>query len=301
MTLPELMFRIWDGIGYDGYEEFFTHTDMNRCEYNANTIAEEAGVPTVQFIEATRASQFRYDEAQRLEDLTKAIAQSLGLTITIEDSWGAGRRISYIDFERWESNLYACYQAMGGIGDRIESHKFLVTVHAVLFANEWEGNGPYHYDLKMPSVHPGRDAVVYGDHNATAVQKMAEMNAVLRAECVRDRYLRVHALSIRPRVNIPIKVTVGMMQMSETITLGASGWQGSGPWTQQITLQDTETVSDAILGICDASTDAMAREALSCGLYVSAISGTTITVTALIKRPSIDLTVGALYNKERDL
>ena len=294
MVLPQLMFRRWDGVGHGDRQEFFTHTDMNRCEYNANLIAEEAGVPTVEFIETTRASQFRYDEAQKLENLTLAIATALGLTITIETAWMTGRRISFSDFERWEANLFLCYQTLGGVGDRIESHQFLVTAHATLFADGWVGTGPFHYDLTMPAVHPGRDAVAYVDHHATVEQRMAEVNAMLRPTIVSDRTVRIYALSLKPRVNIPIKITVGMMQMGETISLNTS-WSGSGPWTKDVTLPSE--VADAIVGTCEETTDAMAEEITRCGICVSGVSGTTLTLTALFDRPSIALTMGVIYNE----
>ncbi|MBE6524497.1 MAG: hypothetical protein E7Z65_06470 [Thermoplasmata archaeon] len=288
------MLKRWDGIGHDGREEFFTFMDMNRCEYNANIIAEEAGVPTVQFIETTHASQFRYDEAQKLEDLTKAIADRIGLSIGIENSWTVGRRISYLDFERWESNLFACYKTLGGVGERVESHQFVITAHATLFADGWQGTGPYYYDLTMPAVHPGRDAIVYVDHNATPIQRMAEVNAILRPVILADRRVRIYALSLKPRVNIPIKLTVGSMQMSETITLGTS-WSGSGPWKQTVTLQ--HEVADAIVGTCEETTDAMAEEITKCGICVSGLDGTSLELTALFACPEHTLKLGAVYNE----
>lgn len=294
MVLPELMFRIWDGVGHDGREETFTAMDMNRCEYNANIVAREAGVPEVAFIEADRTQQFRYDEAQKLEDLIGAIGQAVGVTVETETGWGPSRALSYADFERIEYNLFACYKALGGYGERVESHQSKITAHATLFASGWQGPGPYHYDLDVPSVHPGRDATVYGDHLATPVQRMAETNAMLRATVLSDRMVRIHALSVRPKVDIPIKITIGMMQMGETISLGTS-WSGSGPWTQTVTLQ--HDVADAVVGTCEDTTDAMAEEITRCGICVSGLSGRTVTLTALFKEPTMALTMGVLYNE----
>lgn len=294
MTLPQLMFRRWDGIGHGDMAEFFTFTDMNRVEYNANIIAAEAGVTQVQFVEATRASQFRYDEVQKLEDLTAAIALTIGISVTTETDWGVMRTVSYVDIERIESNLFACYQALGGIGERIESHQFLVTAHATLFVNGWMGTGPFYYDLDVPAVHPGRDAVVYVDHEATVEQRAAEVNAMMRPVILSDRRIRIYALSLRPRVNIPIKITAGMMQMGETITLSTS-WSGSGPWTQTVTLPSQ--VADAIVGTCEETTDDMAEEITKCGICVSGVSGTSLTLTALFGKPTRTLKVGVIYNE----
>ena len=154
--------------------------------------------------------------------------------------------------------------------------------------------GPYYYDLTMPAVHPTRDAVAYVDHTATIEQRMAEVNAILRPVILSDRTVRIYALSLKPRVNIPIKITVGMMQMSETISLNSS-WSGSGPWTKQVTL--SSDVTDAIVGTCGTTTDAMAEEMTKCGIVVSGISGSTLTLTALFSKPTIALTMGVVYNE----
>ncbi|WII07049.1 hypothetical protein PED39_05525 [Methanomassiliicoccales archaeon LGM-RCC1] len=298
MTLPQLMIRRWDGVGYGDKEEFFTFGDMNRCEYNANLIAQEAGMPTVEFIETTRASQFRFDEMQKLENLIAAIASEIGVSISPAPVWFAGRSVSYVDFERVEANTYTVYQALGGVGDRVESHQFLVTAHATLFANEWQGNGPYYIDLTMPAIHPGRDAIAYVDHNASFSQHVAAVNAILRAQILGERTVRVTALSLRPEVNIPIKVTVGMMEMSTDITLSAAGWSGSGPYTQEVTLSDVESVADAIVGPCDSTTNAQAIEIARCGLVVTGLTGNKVEITALFAEPSIDLKAGILHNHD---
>jgi hypothetical protein len=295
MVLPELMIRRWDGIGYNGLAEYFAYTDMRRCEYNANIIAQEAGLEPVSFIEPTRDQQFRYDEAQKLENLIYSIASSLGIAVGVR-TWSYGGPLSWMDFERIESNTFLCYQALGGIGERVESHQVLVTVHATLFAGDWIGTGPYHYDLTVPEVRADSDALVYVDHVATEAQRTAEVNAVMRPVILADKQVRIYALSIRPGVNIPIKITIGMMQMSEVITLGMT-WSGSGPWTQNITLQNAESVADAIIGTCDSTTDAMAVQIAESGLHVSAVNGATLTVKALFSRPTISLKLGVMYNE----
>ena len=89
--------------------------------------------------------------------------------------------------------------------------------------------------------------------------------------------------------------------MGEEISLSVSDWAGSGPWTQTVTLQEPDAVADAVIGLCESSSAAMVTEALQCGLYVSGINGTMLTITALFRKPTIALTLGALVNEERDL
>ena len=91
---------------------------MNRVEYNANMCAKYTGVGTADFLVTTREGQFRYDEAQKLENLIKAIGAKLGVSVSTESNWSYNRTVSYVDFERWESNTWKLYTALGGIGSR---------------------------------------------------------------------------------------------------------------------------------------------------------------------------------------
>lgn len=292
MTVPQLMVKIWDGDP----AEYFTYMDMNRVEYNANICAREAGVTQVDFIETTRASQFRYDEAQKLENLLQATAQALGLTISIESAWGYNRTVSYIDFERWESNLWQIYQSLGGVGERIPSDKFLITSNLTLFKNEWLGTGPYYMDKDVPSVYADTEAIAYVNHTATVLQRMSEYNAVLRVVPNGDRKVRIYALSIKPREDIPIKVSIGGFRMHQVISLPASGWTGSGPWTQNVSVQNGAV--DAVIGQHEGMTAQAVEQMMYGMLHVSAISGNTVTVRVIGKKPTINLNPMLLWNED---
>lgn len=292
MVLPELMCKIWDG----DENEYFTWLDMNRVEYNANILARECGVAQVSFIEVTRASQFRYDEAQKLENLLKAVADKRGKTITIESAWGAGRTVSYVDFERWEANFWTLYTDMGGTGHRIPAGKVLVTYNATLFASAWQGSGPYYQDLEMPAVYPATDAVAYVDHTATVEQRMAEYNALIQAAHQGDRKIRAYAHSIRPTADLPIKITLGGFRMLEKITLSANAWQGSGPWTQDVNLSSIPV--DAIIGSDERNSTTQMQAFAEAIIGVSAVSGTTVTIRAIGTKPSEDVYASIAWNQE---
>ncbi len=283
MTLPELMCKIWDGD--EG--EFFTWLDMNRVEFNVNALAIEAGIQTTEFIETSRTSQFRYDEAQKLERLLATVASSLGIAIPLEDSWASGRSVSYVDFERWESGFWTLYTAMGGIGERIPAGKTLVTYTAMLFASDWQGTGPYHQDLVMPAVMMSTEAVAYLPHIATMEQRMAEYDASLIVRHVSDRKVRIYALQARPTADLPIRISLEGLPMHETINLTKDGWAGSGPWTQTVTLSGTP--ANAVIGPHDGMTDAAVLAMADAIISVSAIDGTSITVRAVGTKPTIDI------------
>lgn len=292
MAVPQLMVKTWDGDP----DEYFTFMDMNRVEYNANACAKEAGVSTVAFQEVSRASQFRYDEAQKLENLLKIVAQKRGLSIDIESAWNYNRTVSYVDFERWESNLWQIYQALGGIGERIPSDKFLITSNLTLFKNEWQGSGPYYMDKDVPSIYSDTEAVAYVNHTATVLQRASEYNAVLRVVPNGDRKVRVYALSIKPSEDIPIKVSIGGFRMHQVINLPASSWTGSGPWTQNVTIQNGAV--DAIIGQHEGMSNQAVEQMMYGMLHVSAINGNTITVRAIGAMPTIDLNPMLLWNAD---
>lgn len=292
MAIPQLMFKIWDGDS----DEYFTHIDMNRLEYNANILAKKTtGVSEVTFISVTRASQFRYDEAQKLENLIKALADANGVSVAIETAWGYNRTVSYVDFERWESNLYAVYQAMGGVGDRIPAGKVQVVVSDTLYASDWSASYPYYQDLDIPMYHAGNEYQTWVSHTATEDQRQAEFIGRLWMVPVSDMVIRVYALGHRPKVDIPIRIMKGVMKMHEEVTISSSSWSGSGPYTATVSLTNTPT--DAILGVHDGMTQAQVVAFADAKIYVSGISGSTLTLKALGTKPTINLKPIVAWNE----
>lgn len=283
MTLPQLMSKIWDGDP----DEYFTWLDMNRVEYNANALARECGVSEVEFMEVGRASQFRYDEANKLEALILACARARGLSPSMELAWSYNRAISYVDFERWESSLWDVYTDLGGVGERIPAGKVLVTYSAVLYASQWSGSGPYYQDLEMPGIRTDTDALVYGAHTNSVEQRADEYNAVLKPQLKSDRQVRIWALSLKPRNNLPIKISIGGFHLHQEISLPASGWSGSGPWTQTVTLSSSPV--NAVIGQWEGMSDDAVIAMMDAKISVSAMSGTSVTVRAIGTKPTIAL------------
>lgn len=291
--LPQLMMKVWDGdLG-----ERFTYLDMRRIEFNANIVAREAGVQQVTFDDVTRASQFDYTEAERLETQIQSIIDVLGLGITVTDLWGPLRTLSYVDFERWESCLWSCYQILGGIGERIPADKILVVVSATLFADGWQGTGPYHQDLEVPVMNADRESVVYLHHSADLWQRVAEYNALLLAEPM-EGVLRVNALSIKPDRNLPIRIQFGGFETMEIVTLKANAWEGpeNGPWTQTVALSGP--VRDGIIGAQSGMTAAQAQAFTEGAIHSAGVKGSDMTVRAMYRKPTIDLPVGIVWNAD---
>lgn len=283
MTLPHLMCKIWDGDP----AEYFTWLDMNRVEYNANILAQELGIPTVDFIEAQRKHQFRYDEAQKLEDLLVKIGKQLGIAIPSEGAWGYNRSISYVDFERWESGFWSLYTAMGGVGERIPAGKVLVTYSATLFKDAWKGVGPYYQDLVTPGIMTTTDVLAYIAHIATPEQRVAEFDALLKPQIISDRHVRIWATKVHPNVDLPLRLSIGGFHLHQEINLPAGSWQGSGPWTQTVTLDSVPV--NAIIGQHGGMSDDQVVSMMKGMISVSAINGTSVTIRAIGTKPEIAL------------
>ena len=283
MVLPQLMFKIWDGDP----DERFTYIDMNRVEYNANIVAREAGVGQVEYMETTHEGQFRYDEVNLLEGQIRDTGTALGLSLSMDMGWSYNRTLSYGDFERWEARLFECYQTLGGVGERIPSDKFLHTVNATLFANGWMGTGPYYQDLDVPMIYPGTEAIAFVAESATVAQRASEYNALLQSVYDGNRRMRVYAHSIKPKENIPIKITTKAFEMYKSFTLTAAGWQGSGPWTQTVDIG--QTVANAVIGSDERNSAEQVQAFAEAIIGVSAISGSMVTVRAIGTKPATDV------------
>lgn len=283
------MCKIWDGD--EG--EYFTWLDMNRVEYNANAVAVEVGLDAVAFEEVSRASQFRYDEAQKLENLLKAAADKLGIAVTIETAWSYNRTLSYVDFERWESNFWTVYTALGGVGERIPAGKIMVTYSATLFANSWKGKGPYYQDLDVPGIMEGSEVFAFVAHSASVAERTDEYNAVLKAVHLGDKRMRVYALSIKPRGNIPLRFAIGGLEMYKSIELPADSWQGTGPWTQTVQMESMPV--NAAIGQQNGMTDEEVIQMMDAKISVSGVGKDSITVRAIGKKPTVALHPGLIW------
>lgn len=281
--MPQLMMKIWDGDP----DERFKALDMNRLGYNTNILAREAGVPQEVFPEVTPADQFDYTVAQRLESLQGDIASAIGADISIESTWGVNRSLSYVDFERWEANNWTLYKAMGGLGERIPNDKFIHTVTAILPAKEWVGMGPFHMDIDVPMVRTSSEIMAHLSHRATVPQQAEAYNALLHAQIVSDRKIRVWASAHKPTTDLPLIIASRVYDMNKQITLKSSSWSGSGPWTQTVDLESI--VSSAVVGPDERATAEMMKAFASGIIGISGINGSTVTFRAVGTKPTIDL------------
>ena len=293
MTLPVLTIKYW--LGNSG--EYFTYGDMTRVNSNANVIATECGISTVSFAAVTRASQFDYSEFQALENLIDAIATECGTDYTPETSWGVKRVVSYVDFERVELGLYLSYISLGGQGERVGPTETVTIERHTLKADEWSGTFPKYQDLTIMTLYEATDSIVIpGYMNSDAWHRA--MWAQLRPYIVGDQQLRIYADGVIPSVDIDIIIATEVLSMQAEITLTASGWVGTGPWTQNKTVTGVGTATVGILGTGSTTSVSQNSAFIQALPHITEVSANTITVTATGIKPTIDIPCIVTYEND---
>lgn len=158
-------------------------------------------------------------------------------------------------------------------------------------ATAWKGTGPYYADISVPLA-GSEELIAYVADFATLDQRVAEYNALLRAEENGTGVMRFWATSIKPTTDIPIKVINGMFSNAEAVTVQPGQWQGSGPWT--CTLDMGHQVRTATCAMTDGMTADEAQAFIDAGIHVAGVSGNTVTLRAMLSKPSIAVPVGIL-------
>lgn len=287
---PFLTFRTWKGSD----DERFRYTEQNRIMANIKTLADMVGV-SFAYEEVTRADQFSVSLQNRIEGAIEQICAKLGIDAPMETAWGARRGLTFRDFDRVEDWLHRAYLALNGQGGRIDWDDTRNYDPYILFPDNWTGTGPYYYDLPTDLGAEYNDGLIWVSHTATPQQRAEEYNAVITVVSSTEG-VRLCAYGIKPRHEIPIIITRGLSPMHESATLQVSKWTGSGPWVQSIVMANP--VTTGVLTISENTTSAQATAFAKAGISVSAVSGNTVTVRAIMAKPTVDLPVMLIYETE---
>lgn len=287
---PFLTFREWKGTD----EERFRYSEQNRIMANVKRLASMVGVPFA-YTKVTREDQFSISLQNRIEGAIEQICAKLGIDAPMETAWGARRGLTYRDFDRVEEWLYRAYKALNGQGGRIDWNDTRNYDPYILFSDNWTGRGPYYYDLPTDLGTEYSDGLIWVSPSATVAQRAEEYNAVITVVSSAEG-VRLCAYGIKPKGDIPIIITRGYPTMHESVTLRASGWTGTGPWTQTIIMANP--VTTGVLTISENTSGAQATAFVKAGISVSAVSGNTVTVRAIMTKPTVDLPVMLIYEKE---
>lgn len=158
-------------------------------------------------------------------------------------------------------------------------------------ATSWQGTGPYYADVSVPLA-GSEELIAYVADFATLDQRIAEYNALLKAEENGTGVMRFWATSVKPTADIPIKVITGMFNNAEAVTVQSSQWQGEGPWT--CTLDMGHEVRTATCAMADGMSAEEAQAFIDAGIHVAGVSGNTVTLRAMLSKPAIAIKVGVL-------
>ena len=284
---PFLTFREWKGSDV----ERFRFAEQNRIQANLKRLADMVGV-SFQPTEITHADQFSTSLQNRIEETIEQICAKLGIEAQMETTWDVRRGLTYRDFDRVENWLYEAYKALNGEGGRIEWDEERNFDPYALYADNWTGTGPYYYDLPTDLGMEYNDGLIWVRPSATVAQRTAEYNAMITVVSSAEG-VRLCANGIRPHEDIPIIITRGLSPMHESATLQASKWTGSGPWTQSIVMANPVAVG--VITVSENTTTAQATAFAKAGISVSGVSGTTVTVRAILSKPTVDLPVLLIY------
>lgn len=155
----------------------------------------------------------------------------------------------------------------------------------------WSGTGPYTQTLAVADdITPAGDYMIYGDHSMSVTARVAEYNAVLRAEVVQAGRVKVTAIGIKPTVDIPIRIIAGILPTIRTVTIRASSWSGTGPWIAEAGVGSA--VQTAACGAISGTTVASAEAVTDCAMHVADVSGATVIIRAMLAKPTTDVTIG---------
>jgi hypothetical protein len=213
----------------------------------------------------------------------------------METTWGARRGLTCRDFDRVEDWLHRAYKALNGQGGRIEWDDVRNYDPFTLYQDNWTGTGPYYYDLPTDLGQEYSDGLIWVSCTATPQQRAEEYNALITVVSSAEG-VRLCAYGIKPKEDIPIIISRGYPTMHESVTLQASGWTGTGPWVQSIVMANP--VMDGVLTISENTTTEQAVAFAKAGISVSAVLGYTVTVRAILSKPTVDLPVILIYEKE---
>lgn len=284
---PFLTFREWRGTD----AERFRFYEQNRIMANIKRLADMVGI-SFTYSDITQADQFSISLQNEIERAIEAICTELGISAPMETSWGPRRGLTYRDFDRVEKWLHEAYKALNGEGERIGWNEARNYDPYTLYSDNWTGTGPYEYTLPTDLGTEYADGLIWVAPSATVAERVAEYNAMITVVSSTEG-VRLRAYGIKPKEDIPIIITRGLSPMHESATLTASGWSGSGPWTQNIIMANP--VATGVITISENTTGAQAAQFSKAGISVSAVNDNNITVRAVMARPTVDLPVMVIY------
>ena len=289
--IAPILSRRWMGTD----DERFRHDEMKRLEDLGNFLARYTEVSENTYLPKTRASQFRYDEYEKLERKLREVATQAGTSVVGNVNWVAGDAFNYNSIERVEKAIYDIYQHLGGRCGRVRWNQILNIHDIVLYAEGWVGTGPYTYAVEIPTILTGDESIAFVREDATIEERICEYNAVLMPSKT-DGKVTMTAYGIKPDKDLVMRVARRQMNMFEKFTVDASAWTGTGPWTA--TVQTTKNVAGGVALISSDATEAQTREYMNAVIAPSGLSGKTVTLRAIHAKPTMAIPMIVMYSDD---
>lgn len=89
----------------------------------------------------------------------------------------------------------------------------------------------------------------------------------------------------------PADIGAESAHATATATLSASGWSGTGPYTQEVPVTGMSTTRDGIVGLSAKRTEAQHLEAAACMLIATSARAGYLTITAVRKAPAVNIPI----------
>ena len=289
--IAPILSRRWAGAE----DERFRHDEMTRLEDLGNFLAKYVEISENEYLSKTRASQFRYDEYQKLELKLREVASQAGTSVVGNVNWNAGDGFNHRSIERVEKAIYDIYQHLGGRCGRVRWNQLLNIHDIVLYAEGWSGSGPYTYAVEIPTILTGDESIAFVREDATVEERICEYNAVLMPSKT-DGSVTMTAYGIKPDKDLVMRVARRRMNMFEKFTVNESAWTGTGPWTA--TVQTTKNVAGGVAMISSDATVAQVNEYMRAVIAPSGLSGKTVTLRANHAKPTMAIPMIVMYSDD---
>jgi len=244
--MDRLLFRQWFGTS----GEMHTAAEWNRLVDNADAVATEIGAVVVLPIHTSEAGALTVGMAQAMEDCISALSIASGVHYT-PFTWAVGDSVSFIDLNRWEHGVWACYKAAGGRGRPEDTE----TTETLLFRYaDWVSQPDGTFSQTVPSILAALaiNGVIGLSENQIGDILYWSMLGPYAVAVVGDGRVTVRCVGAKVGGK-DLELTlwkIGDEVMQQTVNVTASGWtsDGDGTWSKTVAVPGLNAGAEGVIG-----------------------------------------------------